>query len=439
MTAECEKQERSDINRFTVDLTTAQQGYCAYLKQIFSARDNVPRNTNETFTANNPHFAELVRIYTDAFRLARGAEVYEIRKSLDETATWFDKAMKSPEVQFPFFTREMPAMTGERFQQLLKEDIDSQSKPDGKKVDAIQEGVRKKFGLKDLRYAVVASEATHNRISNELLKDSGMAGHNLGFSRQITVRAWSVKNAWKAFDCLVECRQEGKEADIDVIFLSTSLPYKRRGDRESSFGNVQRFLKEFEEAVALHEVAPYFKDTKIVVVDENLDPEILEKLQIESARVLGGINMTTEESNLPVPVALAGLLADKGIIALDLKHIDAQLRLHADNFNKAVRNLLREKTVDRSHMWDNEPFLREMHSLINAYRAAEGLEPTIFQTKGWYLYVFIMEEIRQGRYVPFSLLFGKDSKGVQPNGTKGPHFQVLAGGVSGLAGRRPVF
>lgn len=292
----------------------------------------------------------------------------------------------------------------------------------GNEADAIKEGVREKIGLRGLHYAVITpSNSKHNRINRELSEDAGRrsSDQGLGLSRQIVICARSAETALNAFDCLVECRQEGREADIDVIFLSTSLPYEKGDDQEKNFENVQRFLEEFEALVAKPEAAAHFKNTKIVVVDEGLDTELVEQLKSISERVLGGIDMPPHEEMkldqdaISLPIALAALLTEKGIIALDLKHIDAQLLVHADNFRKETQNLFKERGVDRRNIWENESFLGEMYVLINRYRSAEGLEEVEFQTQGMYLFVIIMGEIYQGQHVPASLLFAEDPKGVR--------------------------
>lgn len=429
MTTSCESKEALDVSSFIECLTIAQRDYWTNVKQAFERNGNIL--TDEIFIPS----PGLAHLYALAFQTARGAEIYEIIECLNGTAAWFDKVLRSPEIKRFFIESigETPEMTGEKFQQSLKEEIDfimttrnacrqvhdflrqlfkeCESPNAGRDVDIVPEGVLKKIGLRYLRYAVITpSDSRHDRINRELLEDAteGSSAQG-GLSRQIVIRAWSAENALDALNCSIDGSHD--EEGIDVILLDTSLPYKRGGDREGSVEEVQRFLEEFEALAAKPEAAIHFKDTKIVVVNESLDPVLLWQLRDKSERVLGGIDMPPNAISLPI--ALAALLTEKGIIVLDLKHIDAQLLVHADNFRRETQNLFKERDVDRRDIWKNEPFLREMHALINQYRSAEGLEEVEFQTQGMYLYVIIMGEIYKGEPVPASLLFAEDPRGVR--------------------------
>lgn len=381
------------------------------------------------FTSQNPHYPPLVEFCADTIKTAKGAKMYSVLQWISDLETLFDEMSRGSRGFFIGKTGDYPKMTGRRFVEILRMDIDrywaekiiksqTQEAADedlavtagiaaeqadvGKKVERI---LAPKFGLKALNFAVIDGDNDRrDKLSKALCEGMGMREDTaLEVIPNVRICASSQSTALGAIDFYTDSARE-PQPPIDIIFIGSRIGQRRDGKPSDVY--TKALINILDRMKVDPKYAKHLQSAKIVVLcspDEQLRKD---STYFDYDFVLGHMD-TSEDHGISLATRLIGLLADKGIVEPDLKNADAQLKLHTDNFNSEAKAIIAnyDATNQRGKdFWANEPMLRELLELINRYRAAEGLSAVEFHTEGPYQYVLIVSALHIERYVKPDLL-----------------------------------
>lgn len=448
--AQLEQKEGVNMEALIESIKTEMALYWRFCtRATFERGDSAQEIKSEQFfTVKNPLYARLVQTFADAIKASQGAEIYSAMELLSQLDTLFDGYARQYGIRSIFLDRsgEFPQMTGERFVQLLRQDIDkywaekiakSQSKGPvedqtvnadiaaeqadiGKKVERT---LAPKLGLRALNFAVVDSGclrgdyAIEEKLGRALCEGMGKENTRLPAIPNVQIRAGSVEHTLDAINCYTDPHRE-PAPPIDIIFIGSQI--KGEKDDELSDWHSIGLLGALDQIKSEARYAPYLKGAKVVVLRKKPDDEFRRDLMLfdHDDLILGYLDMSDEPTaddlkkghGISLATRLIGLLADKGIVEPDFRNADAQLKLHTNNFNREARAVVAKHGAANQQgkdFWANEPMLMELLELINKYRAAEGLSDVELHTEGPHQYTIIVSTLHVEKYVKPELLLAE--------------------------------
>ncbi|MFA6917889.1 MAG: hypothetical protein WC285_03590 [Candidatus Gracilibacteria bacterium] len=292
----------------------------------------------------------------------------------------------------PADAAEVSGPLGEAHAAALGEISDAESPEEGLEL--------KRF--EDLQFAVV--DPKFNRLGAYNLGERPAGGV------YPTVQASGVGSALSALSSLTTDRgSEIRGTDrVDIILFNPHTPLYHDQPNSDPRDDGLSFLMALE---GLATSCPdQFRDTKIVICTEPGDdwtkperdtPRVIADIEYPDPKTIGHAGV------LPFMARLRGSLGDARVVKKDAETLDAQRKLHADNFNKEARALLEKYGINRTdnRLWKNESCLRELHDLINRYRAQENLPPVEFIDRGPLPFVLITCELSSKAFVEPETLF----------------------------------
>lgn len=375
------------------------------------------------FTSKNLCYPSLVEFCADTIKTAKGAKMYSVLQWISDLEELFDEISRCNRGFFITKTGDYPKVTGRRFVEILRMDIDKywaekiaksqqgETATEDATVTAIaieqadvgrkvERTLRPKFGLRALNFAVIDGDNDRrDKLSKALCEGMGMREDTaLEVIPNVRICASSQSTALGAIDFYTDSDRD-PHPPIDIIFIGSRIGQIRDG--KPSYIYTKALMNRLDCLKADPKYAKYLRGVKIVVLQESPDA-----YDYAYDFVLGHMDMS-EGNGISLATRLIGFLANKGIVEPDLKNADAQLKLHTDNFNREAKTIIANYDATNQpgkDFWANGPMLRELLELINKYRAAEGLSAVELHTEGPHQYVFIVSALHVAKYVKPELL-----------------------------------
>lgn len=259
---------------------------------------------------------------------------------------------------------------------------------------------RPKIELSKLRYAVVGDDRIEQGERDEIKQHGRMKGSvgrtvrnvnevlrlDLGLNEweNMSLRSPDAEKAMKLFDDIIN---DGRAPDVDVIFVHSEQ---------------KAFVDLFEQWLAVSPRAQQqYGNVKILFYNE--------KIAEESPRVIGSVALPARK-HVPFGIAVAGILANNGIVELPKQYADIPVKIRADEFNRQAQELLALASAEKPDVkiWDNQALLSSLHSLVNTYRAEQNLPPVELKTEGHHYFVWLVSEFcihKETAYISHEDLF----------------------------------